>query len=146
MTKKAYSYLLVSLQFIFITILVIEHGLHVPSILALFISFLGCGFGVYTVKYNPLGNFNIIPEIKENAFLITTGAYRYIRHPMYFSVLVVMLGVVLSNLTLASIFIYMLLVATLFLKAKKEEYLWMECSYEYKRYMQRTKIIIPFIL
>lgn len=146
MKSKNYSYILVSLQFIFIAILLIEHGFHTPSNFALLIFLLGCGFGLYTVRHNKLGNFNITPEIKENASLITTGAYRYIRHPMYFSVLLMMFGVVVSEPTLLSLFIYVILVVTLFLKAQKEEMLWMEQSSEYKTYMQQTKRIIPFIL
>lgn len=146
MTSKLYSYLLVLLQFIFIAILLIEHGLHTPSIFALLIFLLGCGFGLYTVKHNPLSNFNITPEIKANASLITTGAYRYIRHPMYFSVLLMMLGVVLSKPTLLSLFIFVLLGVTLFLKAHKEEMLWVEQSSEYRNYMCKTKRIIPFVL
>lgn len=146
MKSTRYSYFLVSLQFIFIAILVLHHDVHTPNILPLLIFLLGFGFGFYTVKHNKLGNFNITPEIKENASLITTGAYRYIRHPMYFSVLVMMLGVVLSKPTILSFFIYALLFLTLFLKAKKEEMLWMEHSSEYKTYMQKTKRIIPFIL
>lgn len=146
MKSKSYSYFLVSLQFILIAILLITHGLQTPSNFALLIFLLGCGFGLYTVRHNKLGNFNITPEIKENASLITTGAYRYIRHPMYFSVLVMMFGVVVSKPTFLSFFIYALLVVTLFLKAQKEETLWMEQSSEYKTYMQQTKKIIPFIL
>jgi len=146
MTSKMYSYLLVSLQFIFIALLVIHHGLYMPRSFALFIFLLGGGFGLYTLKCNTISNFNIIPEIKENAALITTGAYRYIRHPMYFSVLVMMLGVAVSKPTLLSLFIYVLLVVTLFLKAKKEEMLWVEQSSEYKNYRQKTKRIIPFVL
>jgi hypothetical protein len=75
MTSKTYSYILVSLQFIFITILIVNHGLHTPSTFALLIFFLGGGFGLYALKCNTLNNFNITPEIKENAALITTGAY-----------------------------------------------------------------------
>jgi len=146
MSSKLYSYLLVSLQFILIAILVIHHGLHTPSNFALLLFLLGCGFGLYTVRHNKLGNFNVTPEIKENASLITTGAYRYIRHPMYFSVLIMMFGIVVSKPTLLSLFIYVLLIATLFLKAQKEETLWMEQSKKYKTYMQQTKKIIPFIL
>ena len=146
MKSKSYSYFLVSLQFILIAILLITHGLQTPSNFALLIFLVGCGFGLYTVRHNPLGNFNITPEIKENASLITTGAYRYIRHPMYFSVLVMMLGVVVSKPILLSLFIYVLLVVTLFLKAQKEEMLWMEQSSEYKNYRQKTKRIIPFVL
>lgn len=146
MTSKIYSYFLVALQFIFIAILVIHHGLHVPNVFACFIVFLGGGFGLYTLRCNTLSNFNITPEIKENASLITTGAYRYIRHPMYFSVLVMMLGVVVSKPSVLSLFIYVLLVVTLFLKARKEEMLWMEQSSGYKNYMRQTKRIIPFVL
>ena len=146
MKTKLASYLLVSLQFIFITLLVMQHDIHTPNLFALLIFVLGGGFGLYTIKHNKLGNFNITPDIKENASLITTGAYRYIRHPMYFSVLVMMFGVVVSKPTLFSFFIYVLLVVTLFLKAKKEEMLWMERSSEYKNYMRKTKRIIPFLL
>lgn len=146
MTSKIYSYILVSLQFIFIALLVMQHDLHTPSIVSLLIFVLGGGFGLYTIKHNKPGNFNITPEIKENASLITTGAYRYIRHPMYFSVLVMMLGVVVSKPMLFSFVIYVFLVVTLFLKAKKEEMLWMEHSIEYRNYMRKTKRIIPFVL
>ena len=146
MISKSYSYLLVLLQFVFITFLFLEHGFRTPSILALLIFLIGGGFGLYTLKCNTISNFNIIPEIKENAALITTGAYRYIRHPMYFSVLVMMLGVVVSKPTLFSCFIYVLLVVTQFLKAHKEEILWMGQSSEYRSYRQQTKRIIPFVL
>ncbi len=146
MSSKRYSYLLVSLQFIFIALLLIEHGFHIPSSFAVLIFLLGSGFGLYALKYNPLSNFNITPDIKANASLITTGAYRYIRHPMYFSLFVMMLGVVVSKPTLFSFFIYVLLVVTLFLKAYKEEMLWVEQSSEYRDYKQKTKRIIPFVL
>lgn len=146
MISKIYSYTLVSLQFIFIALLLIEHGFHMPSSFAVLIFLLGGGFGLYALKHNPLSNFNITPDIKANASLITTGAYRYIRHPMYFSLFVMMLGVVVSKPTLLSFFIYVLLVVTLFLKAHKEEILWMGQSSEYRSYRQQTKRIIPFVL
>ena len=101
---------------------------------------------LYTIRHNKPGNFNITPEIKKDALLITTGAYQYIRHPMYFSVLVMMLGVVLSKPSMLSFFVYALLVVTLSLKAKKEEMLWIKRSNEYKNYIQNTKRIIPFLL
>ena len=146
MKSKIYSYLLVSLQFILIAILIVNHGLHTPSNFALLIFLIGGAFGIYALKHNTLNNFNITPEIKANAALITTGAYRYIRHPMYFSVLVMMIGVVVSKPTLLSLFIYVLLVVTLFLKAHKEETFWVEQSSEYVNYRQQTKRIIPFVL
>ena len=146
MKSKLYSYILVSLQFLFITVLILQNDSYTPSILPTFIFFIGCCFGIYTILHNPPNNFNISPEIKENATLITTGAYRYIRHPMYFSVLLIMLGVVLSNLTFLNFIIYGCLIITLFLKVQKEEILWMQRSSEYRNYMLKTKKMIPFIL
>jgi len=57
-----------------------------------------------------------------------------------------MLGVVVSKPSLLSLFIYLLLVVMLFLKAHKEEILWVEQSSEYGNYRQKTKKIIPFVL
>jgi len=95
---------------------------------------------------NKLSNFNITPEIKEKAKLITTGAYAYIRHPMYFAVLLIMLGVVTTHFNLTSGLIYLGLILILFLKAQKEEKLWSQKSTAYKKYMKTTKMFIPFIL
>ena len=144
--SKSNSYLLVIQQFVFIALLLLLHGIQMPNTFALLLFFLGALFGLYTIRHNKPGNFNITPEIKNDALLITTGAYQYIRHPMYFSLLLMMLGVVLSKPSMLSFFVYALLVVTLSLKAKKEEMLWIKRSNEYKNYMQKTKRIIPFLL
>ena len=144
--SKSNSYLLVIQQFVFIALLLLLHGVQMPNIFASVVFCVGALFGLYTIRHNKPGNFNITPEIKKDALLITTGAYQYIRHPMYFSVLVMMLGVVLSKPSMLSFFVYALLVVTLSLKAKKEEMLWKQRSSEYKNYMQNTKRIIPFLL
>ena len=102
--------------------------------------------GIYAITCNKLSNFNIIPEIKEEAKLIITGAYKYIRHPMYFAVLLIMLGVITVNLNMISILLYLFLILVLYLKAKKEELLWVEKSKQYEEYKCKTKMFIPFIL
>lgn len=146
MNNKLYSYVLVALQFIIILLLMMRGTSVFFQIIPLCIFISGLALGLYALFYNQPTNINIIPDIKDNAVLITTGAYRYIRHPMYFAVIVMMLGVVLSNFNFMSLFLYILLIVVLFLKAKKEEILWMEKSEEYRRYMKRSKRIIPFIL
>jgi protein-S-isoprenylcysteine O-methyltransferase Ste14 len=113
----------------------------IPSLVFCF----GLGFGIYTLMHNPLNNFNIIPEIKYNAVLITTGAYKYIRHPMYFSLLCMMAGVLIASVNLVTLGLFGLLMVTLVLKARKEEKLWSQHSPEYEAYMCRTKSIIPFV-
>jgi protein-S-isoprenylcysteine O-methyltransferase Ste14 len=114
----------------------------IPNLIFLF----GIIFFFYTLLFNKISNFNIIPDIKDNAILIITGAYRYIRHPMYFAVLITMLAPLSNSLSSINIIICIILTVTVFLKAKKEELLWHGESPEYKDYMQNTKMIIPFIL
>lgn len=115
-----------------------------PISLGIFL--LGSSIGIYAIWHNQIDNFNITPEIKERAKLITTGAYAYVRHPMYFSVLLMMLGFLIAAPSIYNAAVYILLIVVLFLKARKEETLWMEKSDAYAAYKIKTKAIIPFLL
>lgn len=146
MNNKIYSKVLVALQFCIILLLLLINDSIFNHLTSLFISTLGFLFGLYTLYFNRIGNFNITPEIKENSKLIKNGAYKYIRHPMYFSVFLMMGGVVLTEINVTNIFCYMGLVVVLYLKASKEEKLWSEKLEEYKQYKKNTKMFIPFVL
>ena len=140
------SNILVAIQFIVILILLLTNQSIFNNYLSLFISSIGFIFSLYTLYFNQVGNFNIRPEIKSNAKLISTGAYKYIRHPMYFCVLLIMGGVILSDINLINIICYGILIIVLYLKAEKEEMLWSEKMEEYASYKEKTKMFIPFIL
>ena len=101
---------------------------------------------IWTFMHNRLGNFNIVPDIKEDAKLITTGPYRYIRHPMYSSLFFWMLGVVCYLSHWLNWLFLMLLVVVLYLKASKEERLWSAHHEGYSAYRKKSKYFIPFIL
>jgi len=147
MKSKLYSYALVGLQFACILFLVMQQPeTIVMKVFPCAVFLLGAAVGVYAITHNQSDNFNIIPEIKPHAKLVTTGAYAYVRHPMYFSVLVMMLAFLVANPTVQNGFAYGLLILSLFLKALKEEKLWLEKCEKYHDYQKRTKSIIPFIL
>jgi protein-S-isoprenylcysteine O-methyltransferase Ste14 len=146
MKSKLYSYALVGVQFISIISLVMQGSSIFTHPFPLAVFCTGAGVGVYAIWHNQTHNFNIIPEIKENAELITTGAYAYVRHPMYFSVLLMMLGFLCAAPSTLNITVYGLLVGVLFLKARKEEKLWLKKCEEYHAYKVKTKSIIPFVL
>jgi len=146
MKQKIYSYTLVSLQFLCIAILLYTNDSIFSNIASLTIFSIGFIIGIYALLHNGLGNFNITPEIKDKAVLATHGVYRYIRHPMYLSVTLMMLGVIINNLHIFNITIFLLLILVLFLKAKKEEKLWSKNSKDYVLYKQKTRMIIPFLL
>lgn len=106
---------------------------------------IGLVAGIITLYFNRLSNFNIHPEIKHNADLITHGPYKYIRHPMYTSLFIVMLGIAIYNFHYLNFIGLAILVPVLIAKSHIEETLLKNSFPEYLHYMARTKKFIPFV-
>jgi protein-S-isoprenylcysteine O-methyltransferase Ste14 len=87
----------------------------------------------------------ITPEPARDARLITSGPYRFIRHPMYSAVLLMTLAVVLSRPTPARLVVWAILFGTLLLKLAHEETLLGRRFPEYAAYRKRTKRLVPFV-
>ena len=116
------------------------------NLIALSIFIVGAVLGVWALTHNRLGNFHIQPKMRENAQLITTGIYKYIRHPMYLSVISMMLAFFISTPTIIESILFVGLIVVLILKAKREESLWLNHNEEYERYKEQTKLFIPYFL
>ncbi len=106
---------------------------------------LGLLVGWSALQKNPLGNFNIRPDIKEECNLITEGIYAYIRHPMYASVLLSMLGVTFVYFSVYELVLFLILLVNMLTKMLYEESLWHCEGAAYKEYAKRTKRLIPFV-
>ena len=146
MNSEFYPKLLVFLQFTIIGFMIfISHGL-VNSLLGIFIFSIGAFIGIWALLHNKTDNFNIQPKLKDGCRLITTGAYHYIRHPMYTSVIFMMLGILISSPSFLEFILFLLLIIVLLLKAKKEEMLWCQHNKEYIKYQKETKLFLPYIL
>jgi protein-S-isoprenylcysteine O-methyltransferase Ste14 len=83
--------LLVSLQFVALLGLAllnlpILRGTPIPTG-ALVVALAGMGLGFWSLVANQPGNFNIRPHPREDGQLISRDPYRWIRHPIYTSVL-----------------------------------------------------------
>ena len=141
-----YPKLLVFLQFSIIGLMLLFSNSILSSFIGILVFLIGATVGLFALNHNQLGNFNIQPKMKENAKLITTGIYSYIRHPMYLSVLLMMLGVFIGSPSMIEALFLILLTIVLALKAKKEESIWTEQTEEYVKYKKRTKLFIPFLL
>ena len=144
--KEFYPQLLVFVQFTLIGLIALFSKGFFSSLLSMVFFAFGAGLGIWALLHNRLGNFNIQPKMKKGAVLVTSGIYAFIRHPMYLSVIVMSLAFVLSSVTLLQSFLFFALLFVLFLKAKREESLWMEENDAYERYRAKTKLFIPFIL
>lgn len=79
--------------------------------------------------------------------LVRTGAYRYIRHPLYASLLLVAWGAALKRVSPPSLALAAAASAFLFATARADE---REClqrfGAEYRDYIARTRMFVPFLL
>lgn len=66
-------------------------------------------------------SIRISPIPKPGAPLITSGIYRWFRHPMYLGVLVVGAGMLINNLNWGSLTVFTALAVNMLLKANYED-------------------------
>lgn len=78
--------------------------------------------------------------------LMTSGPYRYLRHPIYASIMYFVWAGVLSHLSLLSLLLGSMGTMGLILRILAEERLIAERYPEYAPYASSTKRIIPYIL
>ncbi len=78
--------------------------------------------------------------------LITTGPYRWMRHPIYAAILLFVWVGIAANPSLKSVALGVVATAMLFLRMIFEETLVRQRYPEYEEYARRTKRVIPFLL
>jgi len=140
------STILVFLQFFIIFLMLLPLGtpMQYPYVGALLV-LLGLVVGGAAIGAHKRGNFNIRPDIKESCELVTSGIYRFVRHPMYLSVLLMMLGVSVAYFTYYEFVLFGILLLVLLTKLFYEEHLWQCHTEAYEAYKRRTKRLIPFL-
>ena len=118
-----------------------RHALSLPALPFLIASLLLAGWAVKVMR---LGHFNVRPTIKDGAILITHGPYRYIRHPMYASLLLAGVGLLLISCTWLRLAAFFALWLVLYCKLRIEEKLLAEHFPDYARYQQRSRMLFPW--
>ncbi len=120
------------------------HNLAVQIVgLALFVA--GLGLAVWARIY--LGrNWGMPMTEKDDPELVTSGPYRFVRHPIYSGILLAILGSALAT----SLYWLIALVAlgVYFVYSARVEERLMTSSFPsaYRSYMAHTKMLIPFVL
>ncbi len=98
------------------------------------------GFRLLHVVGQPEGG------IEDTTVLVEVGAYRYIRHPLYASLMLFALGVFLKHISLPAGILLVVVCAFLFATARVEERENLErFGEEYAAYMRRSKMFIPYV-
>lgn len=84
--------------------------------------------------------------IEKTTHLVTTGAYRYIRHPLYTALLLFAFGAFLKHPTLPAGLLLSVVIIAIYLTARQEEKENLEnFGVAYAEYMQHTKMFIPWL-
>jgi protein-S-isoprenylcysteine O-methyltransferase Ste14 len=93
------------------------------------------------------GNWSSEVVFKENHELVERGPYQWVRHPIYTSILLMVLGAVLAAGRLASFVGLLFMASGLWIKLRQEEALMLRhFPTQYEAYMSRVKALIPFVL
>ena len=114
---------------------------------------IGLGLGAWGVLAMRMGNFNIQPEVKTNAVMVSRGPYKIIRNPMYAGLLLFFGISVFVNFnldylshSLVRLFVFIFLTTVLIMKIHMEEtFLTNKFGEGYITFKENTYRLIPFI-
>lgn len=106
---------------------------------------LGVGLWSWAILTMKLSRVSIRPEVLEHAELVTTGPFRWMRHPMYSGLALFLLPCVFTPFHVWQFPLWLVLLGVLVAKAGLEERLLAEQFPGYADYRRRTKRFVPFL-
>jgi protein-S-isoprenylcysteine O-methyltransferase Ste14 len=91
---------------------------------------------------------DVRPEVKleMNHHLALMGSYKYVRHPLYTSLILFAFGVFLKTITLANSLLFIFGMVFLYWTAREEEMENLDrFGVEYAHYLDTSKMFVPFV-
>lgn len=90
-------------------------------------------------------NLSPFPSPKRSAFLVKTGMYKYVRHPIYSGIILLFIGYAVYKASVYKMIIALLLLGLFYLKSKYEESKLKLHYKEYSQYCNETARFFPKI-
>lgn len=133
-------------QFVLIAILfVVGPMVVIDNITLAAVQLIGFVLGVYGIYAIGIFNFSAYPTPRKDSILVSTGPFKYIRHPMYLAVLLYCVPIALFHPTTIKTLTVLLLLLILLVKIRVEESLLNRRYSNYKEYKKQSWRLIPFL-
>jgi protein-S-isoprenylcysteine O-methyltransferase Ste14 len=120
------------------------HGTVLP-VIGIVILVCGSGFAIWA-RVHIGRNWSMPMAIKEDPELVTSGPYRFVRHPIYTGLLTALIGTALAINLLILVAAVALGVFFVYSATVEERNLSALFPSAYSTYRMRTKMLIPFVL
>jgi protein-S-isoprenylcysteine O-methyltransferase Ste14 len=143
--KQIKSLLLPGLQFLFIALLLATTTKAEHIYVAAFIITLAIALAAWAIYSMRKSRLRISPVPAEDAILITSGPYRFIRHPMYASILTGTGGLLVLDFSWVRLLMAVVLFVVLLYKLLWEESMLVAKFPAYEAYRQKTKKLLPYL-
>src|ERR1700761_2895436 len=123
-----------------------HHALSDPALAGLGLALWAAGLGLAVWARLYIGrNWGMPMTKREKPDLVTTGPYRFIRHPIYSGIILAFIGTALASTLAGLIAVAVLAGFFIFSASREEQFLAQEFPDTYPGYKARTKMLIPFI-
>jgi len=104
----------------------------------------GIGFAIWA-RFHLGRNWSSHPAHKKDHELVTSGPYRFVRHPIYTGMILALFGGLLTG-DILSVLLFVILLTVFALRIRKEEGIMLGLfPNQYPAYQARTKRLIPFV-
>ena len=139
------SYLLVAIQFGCLAVIALT-GPWIARNPALFvIEAAGVALALWAIASIRVRDLSVLPYVREGTLLVHRGPYRLIRHPMYASLLLATLPLIIETPTPLRIGTWAILLVDILVKLRHEERLLVAAFPDYDAYRQQTKRLLPLV-
>jgi len=143
--KNFKSALLTLIQYTTMLYLILAFPVLSEKSIAHIIQLSGILLGIWSVVVMSKSKLNIAPVPRVGSYLINAGPYRFIRHPMYLSLLLVIVPMMILNNSVVGWVVFGVFFINLILKLSYEEQLLHQTFKNYSNYRQQTWRLIPFV-